>query len=87
MQTGIIRFKVQKASYGCYDSGQGCGSGTHEVNISGSMVKSTEQTGQSFSGYSVKDWNLNHSLHGNKLLNADADGGNPGQGAGYRTYS
>jgi hypothetical protein len=73
----------EKASYGCFDSGQGCGGGNNEVNISGSMTQSTEETGNSFTGYQVKDWNLNHSLHGNTLLNADPDGTNAGTGAGY----
>ena len=49
----------EHARYGCYDSGQGCGSGTHELSISGSMVQSTETTPGTFSGYQVKDWNLN----------------------------
>ena len=35
----------EQARYGCYDSGQGCGSGTHELSISGSMVQSTESSG------------------------------------------
>ena len=49
----------EHARYGCYDSGQGCGSGTHQLSISGNMVQSTETTPGTFTGYQVKDWNLN----------------------------
>ena len=72
----------ETAKYECFDSGQGCGGGSIGLSISGSMTQSTENTGKSFTGYSVKDWNLNHSLHGNHLLNADSDGSNSGSGSG-----
>ena len=32
----------EKAGYGCYDSGQGCGSGIHQLNLSGSLVKTND---------------------------------------------
>ena len=60
----------EKAKYGCYDSGQGCGSQVHELNLSGSMQQSV--TGP---GYYVKDWNLDMNegglANGNYLLNSD----------------
>ena len=44
----------ERAKYGCYDSGQGCGSGKNELVLSGSMVQSTEDFGDpSFEGYKV----------------------------------
>ena len=76
----------EKAKYGCYDSGQGCGSGTHELTLSASMVQSTEGAS---SGYYVKDWNIDMndggSSNGNYLLNAEADGANAGNGIGTDT--
>ena len=80
----------EQARYGCYNSGQGCGSGTHELSISGSMVQSTETTPGTFSGYQVKDWNLNMNstssgANGNHLLNADNNGANAGTGTGTQT--
>ena len=72
----------ETAKYECLDSGQGCGGGTPGLSISGSMAQGTENTGKSFSGYAVKDWNLDHSIHGNQLLNSGADGSNPGSGSG-----
>ena len=79
----------EQARYGCYNSGQGCGSGTHELSISGSMVQSTETTRRDFSGYQVKDWNLNMNStssgpNGNHLLNADNNGSNAGNGTRNR---
>ena len=80
----------EQARYGCYNSGQGCGSGTHELSISGSMVQSTETTLGTFSGYQVKDWNLNMNstssgANGNHLLNADNNGASPGSGTGVNS--
>ena len=80
----------EQARYGCYNSGQGCGSGTHELSISGSMVQSTETTPGTFSGYQVKDWNLNmnstsYGANGNHLLNADNNGASSGSGTGVNS--
>ena len=46
-----------KAKYACLDSGQGCSSGITENTLSGNWTASTE--GSNFSGYYIKDWNLN----------------------------
>ena len=74
----------EKAKYGCYDSGQGCGSQVHELNLSGSMQQSV--TGP---GYYVKDWNLDMNegglANGNYLLNSDPSGENVGAGSGIDT--
>ena len=74
----------EKAKYGCYDSGQGCGSQVHELNLSGSMQQSV--TGP---GYYVKDWNLDMNegglANGNYLLNSDPSGENVGTGSGIDT--
>ena len=80
----------EHARYGCYDSGQGCGSGTHQLSISGNMVQSTETTPGTFTGYQVKDWNLNMNstssgANGNFLLNANNNGANAGTGTGTQT--
>ena len=40
----------EKARYGCYDSGQGCGSGSNEMVLSGSMVQDTELVDATFTG-------------------------------------
>ena len=67
---------------------QGCGSGITENTLSGNWTASTE--GSNFSGYYIKDWNLNmnpvsEGHNGNHLLNADYDGTNAGSGTGINT--
>ena len=74
----------EKAKYGCYDSGQGCGSQPHELTLSGSMQQEITDD-----GYLVKDWNLDMNeselANGNYLLNADPSGENTGTGLGVDT--
>ena len=74
---------TEHARYGCYDSGQGCGSGTHELSISGSMVQSTESSGASFSGYKVTQRNFSDIT--DNLLNATANGSTVADGTGTQT--
>ena len=76
----------EEAKYACLDSGQGCGGGTTEHSLSGDWTATTESSG-SFSGYTVKDWNLNMNAqssghNGNHLLNANNNGANSGSGTG-----
>ena len=76
----------EKAKYGCYDSGQGCGNDNYEQTLSGSIQRSIEGVDY---GYYVKDWNLDMNegglANGNYLLNADPSGGNAGSGTGIDT--
>ncbi|MDC2965379.1 cadherin repeat domain-containing protein, partial [Gammaproteobacteria bacterium] len=66
----------EKAKYGCYDSGQGCGNGTHELALSGSMVQSTEDP--FFTGYQVIQSNISENT--DTLNNSDMNGANAGNG-------
>ena len=54
--------------YHCYDSGQGCGSETHGLTLSGNMEV---VTGGQFTGYKVIQSNA--TLNDNLFLNADID--------------
>ena len=62
--------------YHCYDSGQGCGSETHGLTLSGNMEV---VTASQFTGYKVIQSNA--TLNDNLFLNADIDGENPGNGS------
>ena len=84
----VERLSGEKAKYKCLDSGQGCGGGTTENTLSGNWISTTE--GSNFSGYYIKEWNLNmneisEGHNGNHLLNADNDGTNAGSGTGINT--
>ena len=80
----------ERAKYGCYNSGKAglCGTGTHELSISGSMVQSTESSGSgTFTGYKVVQ--SKPLVSTDTLLNADMDGSNAGNGnsAGAGSYN
>ena len=64
----------EKAKYGCYDSGQGCGGGTHSLSLSGNMLKGTSE----FGGYKVIQSKI--PVATDTLINADMDGTNAGNG-------
>ena len=64
----------EKAKYGCYDSGQGCGNGSHELALSGSMVRTTEDP--FFTGYKVIQSNI--PIGTDTLSNSDMNGDNAG---------
>ena len=69
-----IMHNNEKAKYGCYDSGQGCGNGSHELALSGSMVQTTEDP--FFTGYKVIQSNV--PIETDTLSNSDMNGDNAG---------
>ena len=61
------------AKYQCYDSGQGCGSGTSQLVLDGNWREGTQGE---FLGYNIKEFNSDT----NYLLNSNLDGGSAGDG-------
>ena len=66
------------AKYQCYDSGQGCGSGTSQLVLDGNWKEGTQGE---FLGYNIKEFNSET----NYLLNSNLDGGSAGNGTGIDT--
>ena len=63
----------EKPKYRCYESGQGCGAGKTGLDLSGSLIATTEG---GFSGYEVTQSKI--PITTDTLINADMDGSNAG---------